>query len=133
MRPVLAQQAGCFAPVRFFDGYAHAGCDRGNVPEITLHLAIAVDVGLGHFPIIDAGVTRRARVAEHNPAIELVQIPWNGDTLDAGWPQFDGADTAIERRVVILRAGGHANDLRFDVLRNLADFLRGVAGAGEAV
>ena len=99
------------------------------MPEIALHFAIAIDVGLGHFPIIDAGIAGRAGVAEHDAAIEIVKIHRNRDAPYAGRSQFDGADAAVQRRVVILHARGHANDLRFHVLRNLADLFQTVAGS----
>ncbi len=48
-------------------------------------------------------------------------------------PKFNGANAAVQRRVVILHAGGHANDLRLDVLCNLANFFRAMTGAGKAI
>jgi len=51
----------------------------------------------------------------------------------ARYAQFDGAHAAVHGRVVVLGAGGHPDDLRFDVLGDLAQPLEPVAGSGQAV
>src|SRR5208337_7701 len=101
--------------------------------EVALYFAVSVDVGFGDFPIVDTGIARRARVAQNDALIEVVEIHWYRDAPHARGSQLDGADAAIKRRVVILHARWNADDLRFHVLRDFADLLRAMAGAGESV
>src|SRR5271165_3446828 len=54
--PIFAQQAAGLRPIGFFDSHAHGGSDRRNVPEVALHFSVAVDVGFGDLPIVDAGI-----------------------------------------------------------------------------
>ena len=47
--------------------------------------------------------------------------------------EVDRADAAIHRRVVVLASCGHLDDLRLDILRDLANFFDVVSGPGQFV
>ena len=81
-----------------------------------MHLAIAIDVRLHDFPIVDAGVARLAGISQHDAFVEIGQVDVQRFARDTRCIQLDGAHAAIHRRIVILRARGHANDLGFNVL-----------------
>ena len=43
------------------------------------------------------------------------------------------ADAAVHRGIVVLASGRHFDDLRFDILRDLANLFDVVSGAGELI
>ncbi len=74
---------------------------------------------LGDFPIIGAGIARRAGVGQHDPLFQLPRIDVDGRARDTGDAQLDGRDAAVQRRPIILDAGRHPNRLALDVHRHL--------------
>ena len=52
---------------------AHGAGDVANPFEASLHLAVAVDVPLGHFPVVDARISDRAGVGQHEASFELAR------------------------------------------------------------
>ena len=52
--------------------------------------------------------------------------------MNAVGVEVNGADSAVERGIVILATGGNLDDLRFDVLRDHAHLLEREVPVGEA-
>ena len=77
--------------------------------------AVAVDVPLGDLPVVGAGVARLAGVAEDDALLELGEIDVERHALDAVDLELQRRDAAVERRAVVLQAGGHVDRLRLDV------------------
>src|SRR5688572_24236845 len=107
--------------------------DLRNAFEIAEDRFVAVDVRLGYFPVIDAGVARLAAVGKHGPAVEIIQVDLDRPSANAGHRQFNRTDAAIHRRVIVLTAGRHAYDLRFDVLSDLANLFDVMSRSCELV
>ncbi len=58
-------------------------------PNRSLHVAIAVDMPLGDFPVVDAGVAGRAGVGEHQSLLEIRGCDWQrhaAHAIDAAAP-----------------------------------------------
>ena len=78
-------------------------------------MPVAVDVPLKHFPVVDRRLPRLARVAQHQPALELRHVAAKFLAPLAARFEMNRADSAERRRVMILRARGNANDDGLDV------------------
>ncbi len=94
---------------------AHAAGGVDDALETVEDVAIAVDVALRDLPVVRPREVRRARIGEHDAALQLRRIDVDRDALDAVRPQLDGRDAAVVRRPVVLQAGRHVDDLRLDV------------------
>ena len=95
----------------------------GDAVEVATHLGVAVDMRLGNLPIVDAGIARLAGVGEHDAGGQVARIDGHGFAGDSRRSQFDRTHPTVHGWVIILGAGGHLNDLRFDVLRDFSQFL----------
>ncbi len=93
--------------------------DFGDAREIVENGFVAVDVRAEDVPIVDGGLARVAGVAEDETTLEFGEIDAElGAALAAG-RKLDGRGAAEGRRVVILRAGGDANDDGFGIAANV--------------
>src|SRR5262249_32658836 len=54
--PILPEQPRHPTPVLFFECRAHVSSDGGDGIEFRNHAALAVDVSLHDFPIVDSGI-----------------------------------------------------------------------------
>ncbi len=122
--PLLPQESRGFLPVGGGEGRPHGARDGGDVLEVAQDAPVAVDVALEDLPVIDAALARRAGVGEDKAAVELGGIACNAVAMDAIDIEFDGTDAAVQRGIIILTSGGNTDELRFDVLRNLAELFR---------
>ena len=66
--------------------------------------AVAVDVPLGDFPVVGAGIARLAGVTEHQAPLELAGIDVERHAHGLAGVELDGRDAAVHRRPVILEA-----------------------------
>src|SRR5437763_373128 len=119
-----APQLRCDSSVRARDG--------GDLLKVAKDVAVAVDVRLKNFPVVDAAPARRTGVSQDEARFDLVGRNRQPFATDAVGGQMNGADAAVERGIVILTAGGHMNQLRFDILRQLAQLFFIELAAGEA-
>jgi len=133
MGPFIAQQTSRLVPAPVLQRGPHGHGDGSDLFKVAVYPGLAVNVRLGHFPVIDAGIARRARIGQHKPLIQFVEIHRNARSSDPRRAQLKRTDPPIHRRIVILRAGGNPNHLRLNVLRDLAKLLQTVSGMGEAV
>ena len=94
-----------------------------NLGEILDDPCVAVNVLLEDLPVVDARLPRRAGVEQHEALVHFVQR--RRDALAAGRRpvEMNGVDAAVHGGIVVLAAGGNADQLRFDVLRDHADLL----------
>ena len=92
---------------------------------------VAVDVSLEDLPVIDAGLARRSGVGEQKAHLDLFGRDRNGGAMDSVGIEMNGADAAVERGIVVLAAGGHADDLGLDVLGDDAQLFEIEIAAGE--
>src|SRR5664279_4644250 len=95
--------------------------------EVVYDVLVAVDVLLEYLPVVDARLPRRSGVEEDEPLIDLVERNWYRLPANPVRPEMHRAHTAVHRRIIILAAGGYADQLGFDILRkdtNLFDIDR---------
>ncbi len=112
--------------------HVHSAGDLGNSLEVPEHALVTVDMRLENFPVVDARLARRSRVGQHEPGLDLLRRHRHRFAMNAVRIQVNGADSAIERRVVILTAGRNANDLCLDVLSDDSHLLEREIAVGEA-
>ena len=79
---------------------------------------VAFDVRLEHLPVVRARQTRLARVADDHTPLQLFGVNMNRLAPNPGGVVADRVRTAVERAVVVLKPGGHANHGRLDVGRD---------------
>ena len=84
-------------------------------------------------PVIDTVLLRLPRVAEHQPPLEFVQIAADFFAPLASRFQMNGAGSAKSGRIVVLRAGGHADHDGFRVTADVNPVLETQLCAGEPV
>ena len=130
---VVAHQAGGFVPLAGREGIAQGIGDSGDVIEVSMDLTVGIDVAFGYLPVVDAGIAGRAGVRKYEACIEIRRIDRERGAGDADGSEFDGGDASVEGGVIILRAGGDADHLGFDVLGDFANFLWFVLAAGDSV
>ena len=87
---------------------------------------------LEDLPVVDARLPGRPGIRQHKTTVEFLSRHEYGLVVDSVRPQVNGAHAAIQRRIVVLASGGHANQLGLDVLRDLANLLEIQVPAGEA-
>src|SRR5439155_20561551 len=92
-------------------------------------VCVAVDVAVADLPLVRARVSRRARVDEHDPPLELARIDFEADALDTVDAKLDRRNASVQRRTVVLYAGWYADRLTLDVHRDLQE----VIGIGRSV
>ena len=97
------------------------------------HPAIAVDVAREYLPVIDAGLPRLAGVAQHQPPFEFGGVADQRLAPLAAGQQFDGADAAKRRRIMVLGSRRHANDNGFNVAADVDPVLAMQARTGDPV
>src|SRR5262245_14581438 len=107
--------------------------DLCNPLEVSKYHLVTVDMGFGHFPVVDPGISRLAGIGKHDAAIEIIEINRNLAPLDAGWSQINRTDASVHCRIVILAAGRNLDDLRLDILGNLPNLLDLVSAACQLV
>src|SRR5205807_1579654 len=123
--PLFPQQARDLIPVAVNQGAVHGAGYQGNLFEVAEYVAVAIDVRLEHFPIVDAGFAWRPRIGEHEPGFNLLWGNRDSLAVNAVDVEVDGTDPAVKGRIVVLAARGHVDDLRFDVLGNHPHLLPG--------
>src|ERR1035438_9543347 len=89
--------------------------------EVVYDVLVAVDVLFEYLPVVDARLPRRSGVEENEALIDLVERNRHRLPADSVWPKMHCAHTAVHRRIIILAAGGYADQLGFDILRNHAN------------
>ena len=94
----------------------HIAGEGDDFVEVTEDVAVAVDMGLEHFPVVDAGLAGRAGIGEQEAHLDFFRRDGHGSAANAIGIEIDGADAAVEGGIIILAAGGHADDLSLDVL-----------------
>ena len=129
--PLRAEQTRDLVPVAAKKRFVHGTRDLGNLLEVAEDMAVAVDVGLEDFPVIDAGLPRGAGVGKHKAGLDFFRLHGNGLAVDAIDVEVNGADPAIESGIVVLATGGHVDELRFNILSDDAHLLETEAAAGE--
>ena len=114
--PAKGQSSRISRPVSFqsplFNGCAHGVCAARDAGEVAVDGTIAIDIALHHLPVVDAGIARLARIDKDETFVQIARV--NGQFLadNAGRTEFDGGNAAVHGGVIILCAGGNANDLR---------------------
>src|SRR3982750_1765176 len=103
--------AADLGPVAPFERAAHRVGDVGDAGEAAADAFVAVDVALGHVPVVDAGVARRVGVGQREPLLQLLRADVNRHTADAVDAQLDRRDSAVVGRAIVLRAGRHGGAL----------------------
>src|SRR4029077_10056315 len=102
-----------FGPVGLFERHTHLLCDFRNSLKTILHRALATDLCLEDFPIVDAMLAWFAGVTKHDAALEFIEIDAQFDAMLAAGGEFDGGGAAESRRVVILGPPGGIDDAWF--------------------
>src|SRR5258707_5961191 len=100
--PLFAHQAPSLGPVGFFESQAHFLSYFGNALEAVLHSALAADVRLEDFPVVDAVLARLAGVSDHHAALEFVEIHAQFDAMLTAGREFNGGGATKGRRGMIL-------------------------------
>src|SRR5712692_2295091 len=131
--PFLAHQAAGFGPVRFFESKAHLLSNFGNTLEAVLHGALAADMRLEDFPVVDTMLARLAGVTDHDTALEFVEIDAQFDAMLTTGREFYGRGATECRRVVILSSGGNTDDDGFRVAADVDPVDLALPCSGEAV
>src|SRR5205823_11624057 len=108
--PFLAHEAASLLTTRFFHGYAHFLVHIRNAREAVLHRALAPDMRLEDFPVVDGMLARLAGVSDHHAALKLVEIDAQFNPMFAAGREFDGSGAAKRWRIVVLRSSGHIDD-----------------------
>ena len=93
MFPLQRDLPADFIPVLPNQGVAHAGGDVANPLEMVEDVPVAVDVPLGHLPIIDSRLTGGARVRQYDSPLELGRIEVERHTTDAVDARSSTAET----------------------------------------
>ena len=88
-----------------------------------MHALVAIDMSLKDFPVVNARFPRRSGVSQDESGFNFAWIDGHGLPTYPVGAQVNGADTSIQRRIVVLAAGGHLDNLRFDILGNHAYLL----------
>src|SRR5207248_11311828 len=101
--------------------------------EIAEDALVAANVPREDLPVIDTVLLRLPRVAEHQPPLEFVQIAADFFAPLASRFQMNGAGSAKSGRIVVLRAGGHADHDGFRVAADVNPVLQAQLCAGEPV
>ena len=128
--PFLAKQSRDFVPVLGTESLVHGPCYFRDALEIPEYALVAVDMSLKNFPVVDARLAGRPGVRQHESRLNLLGQDWNNFAVNSVGIKTDGAHATVERRIVILTAGRHFNDLGFDVLGNNPHLLeREIAGS----
>jgi len=130
--PFIAQEPTGFIPVRGSNGGMHGASDFADSLEIAKYAAVTVNVALEHLPVIDSALARSPSVGEDKAPINLISIAGDLLTMNAIYIQVHGADTAVERGIVILTASRDTDELSFDVLHNFPNLLAGELPSGKA-
>ena len=94
----------------------HGTRDFRNTLEVAVDPFVTVDVGLEYFPIVDAGLPRRAGVGKYEARLDLFRRDRGRFAVNAVGVEVDGAHPAVESRIVVLAASGDLNDLRLNIL-----------------
>ena len=110
----------------------HRAGDFRDALEIAMHVFVAVDMRFKNFPIVYARLPGRTRVGQHEARFDFLRNDGNSFAVNAVGVKVNGADSAVERGIVILATGGNLDDLRFDVLRDHAHLLEREVPVGEA-
>ena len=110
----------------------HRAGDFRDALEIAMHVFVAVDMRFKNFPIVYARLPGRTRVRKHEAGLDFLRNDGNSFAVNAVGVKVNGADSAVERGIVILATGGNLDDLRFDVLRDHAHLLEREVPVGEA-
>ena len=92
--PVASEQASRTSQRRIADAF-----------EDVEKLLIAVDMAFRNLPIVRAGISRLARVADDDAVFESLCVDIKGLAEHALGPEMDASDTAVLGRVVILKSG----------------------------
>ena len=116
-------------PSSGFEGLPHGGGRVADTLEAVEDVRITIDVTFGDIPVVRAGIARLSRVAQHEARCEIGRIHVEGDAPDDAGSEFERRDAPMERRAVVLQAGGHPDDLRLDVLRRVEERLRSESAA----
>ena len=103
----LANLATDLVPLGVFERHAHRHGRVAYPLETVEDVAIAVHVGLHDFPVVRAGVARRARISQRDASLELVRIDVERRSPDAVGTELDRRDAAVEGRPKILNVYAH--------------------------
>jgi hypothetical protein len=117
--PFLGDGPSGGVPIALHQSGAHGGRGVANPLEAVEDVGVAVDVTLGDLPVVGTRKMRFAGVAQHDPAVQLLQVHVERDAMDAVTLQLEGSQPAVQRWTVVLQAGGHPDGLRLDVHRHL--------------
>ena len=80
--------------------------DVADPAEAAWTCAVAVDVALGHFPVVDPGVARGVGVGEHEARLAAPPArPAAATRRNAVDAELHRRNAAVERRTVVLHAG----------------------------
>src|SRR5205823_6062530 len=135
--PFLAHEAASLLPIGFFHGYAHFLGHFRNALEAVLHRALAPDMRLEDFPVVDAMLARLAGVSDHHAALKLVEIDAQFNAMFAAGRMEKLGDFREEREAIALgfyeSRKGSKTFFPFDVARDQLDTaIVGIIGLYDA-
>src|SRR5690349_4944396 len=110
-----------FWPIAGLESGMHGARNFADLPEVVEDALVAVDVGLEDFPIVDARLSRRSGVNQHESRLNVCRRDRDRLSVNAVNVQVNRVHSAVQSWVVVLTAGRYADQLGFDVLRNLAN------------
>ena len=130
--PLFTKQAGDLIPFGIGQRLVHGARNFDDALEVSEHPLVSVDVRLEDFPIVDAGLPRRACVSQNKAGFEFLRSDCHRFAVDAVGIEMNRAGSSIERGIVILATGRHLDDLGLDVLGNHAHLLEREIAPGKA-
>src|SRR5262245_35120033 len=113
--PLASNRAPDRVPVAALERLAHVGGRVADALEAVEDETVAVDVTLGDFPVVRAGVSRLAGVAEDDSLLQLGKVDAQRHSLDAVGLEFHRGNPAIERWTIVLQSRRHVDGARLDV------------------
>src|SRR5258708_9003059 len=82
--PFFAKQTSGLRPVGAFQRTPHGDGDGRDPLAISIDALVPIDMSLGYFPIVDAGIPRDAGVGEHDALLQVARIDADRDAPDSG-------------------------------------------------
>src|SRR5271169_1583924 len=121
--PLCLQQTLDVVPFHLCQSAVHRLRYARNLGEIADDMLVTVDVLLEYLPIVDSRLAWRSGIEKHKALVYLVRRNRDRFAANAVRGKVNGVYPAVHRRVVILAASGHANQLRFHVLGDYPNLL----------
>src|SRR5471030_2357702 len=90
-------------------------------------------MGFKNFPIVDAVLARLAGVADHDAALEFIEIHAQLYAALAARREFYGRGATERGRIMVLRAGGDVDDDGFGVAADVDPVFLTLTSAGKAI